>query len=116
MVSRRMCRHRCCNRPEEVWLPECALRLTQSFARRNGVIQNQVTIRASTVTRRAIERLPVHHRVVVRIRIPSVREPTPVAGHDSGKVEVLGTEDVGRWWRKKRTPTLVPNRKLISSP
>lgn len=32
VVSGRMCRHRCCNGPE-VWLPECALRLTQSFAR-----------------------------------------------------------------------------------
>ena len=111
-MSRRVCRHRCSNRPEKVGLPEFALRLAQSFASRDGVIQNQVFVRASSFTGRAIERLPVQHRGVVRIRIPSVREPTPVAGHDSGKLEVLGTEDVSGWWRKKWYANVGPEQEV----
>src|SRR4030095_1629115 len=98
-----MCRHGGGNRPEEIGIPECALRLAQSFADRDGVVQDQILVRTSSLTIGAIECVPVHYRVVLGIRIPRVGEPPPVSGHRSGHLEVLATEDVGRWRSKKRS-------------
>src|SRR5687767_14878526 len=97
-----MGRHCSGNRPEEVGLPEQALRLTQAFAGRDGAVQNQVSGRTSTLPNRAIEHLPMRSRVVISVRIPAVGEPSPVASHQFGELEILGIEDVGGWWRQQR--------------
>src|SRR4029079_12347839 len=87
----------------EVRLPQFAVRLPQSFARRDRVVQDQVLVGASSSTFGAIESLPVHDGLILWIRISCISEPTPVPRHRSGHFEVRAVEDVRRWWSEERS-------------